>query len=119
LTVRRLLAAGVLVVLALSACSKVGDTGSTGANRAHADRPRAVDDLRSEGAHPAFASATPTLELSALAVLVRGALRRPRHAVPDAVSEIPSIANGDVAKDGLTIKYKLRTASSGTTAKAS
>lgn len=28
--------------------------------------------------------------------------------VPDAVSEIPTIANGDVSKDGLTLKYKLR-----------
>ncbi len=30
------------------------------------------------------------------------------RAVPDAVSEIPTIANGDVAEDGLTIRYKLR-----------
>lgn len=29
-------------------------------------------------------------------------------AVPDALSEIPAIANGDVSKDGLTLKYKLR-----------
>ncbi|HET9030634.1 MAG TPA: peptide ABC transporter substrate-binding protein [Candidatus Aquilonibacter sp.] len=28
--------------------------------------------------------------------------------VPDALSEIPTIANGDVSKDGLTLKYKLR-----------
>ncbi len=30
------------------------------------------------------------------------------HPVPDAVSEIPTVANGDVSKDGLTLKYKLR-----------
>jgi peptide/nickel transport system substrate-binding protein len=30
------------------------------------------------------------------------------RAVPDAVSEIPTLANGDVSKDGLTLKYKLR-----------
>ena len=28
--------------------------------------------------------------------------------VPDALREIPTIANGDVSKDGLTLKYKLR-----------
>jgi peptide/nickel transport system substrate-binding protein len=28
--------------------------------------------------------------------------------VPDALSEVPTIANGDVSKDGLTLKYKLR-----------
>jgi peptide/nickel transport system substrate-binding protein len=28
--------------------------------------------------------------------------------VPDALSEIPTIENGDVSKDGLTLKYKLR-----------
>ena len=28
--------------------------------------------------------------------------------VPDALSEVPTVANGDVSKDGLTLKYKLR-----------
>lgn len=28
--------------------------------------------------------------------------------VPDAITEIPTVANGDLSKDGLTIKYKLR-----------
>jgi len=28
--------------------------------------------------------------------------------VPDALIEVPSVANGDVSKDGLTLKYKLR-----------
>jgi peptide/nickel transport system substrate-binding protein len=28
--------------------------------------------------------------------------------VPDAVSEVPTVENGDVSKDGLTLKYKLR-----------
>jgi peptide/nickel transport system substrate-binding protein len=108
LTVRRLLAAGVLVVLALSACSKVGDTGSTGANRAHADRLVLSTISDPKGLNPAFASATPTLELSALLFSYAVRYDDHAHAVPDAVSEIPSIANGDVAKDGLTIKYKLR-----------
>jgi len=28
--------------------------------------------------------------------------------VPDALTEVPTVANGDVSKDGLTLKYKLR-----------
>jgi peptide/nickel transport system substrate-binding protein len=28
--------------------------------------------------------------------------------VPDALREVPSVANGDVSKDGLTLRYKLR-----------
>jgi peptide/nickel transport system substrate-binding protein len=106
--IRRLFAAGVLVALALSACSKVGDTGSTGAGGAHADRLVLSTISDPKGLNPAFATATPTLELSAL--LFSYTVRYDNHSrpVPDAVSEIPTIANGDVAKDGLTIRYKLR-----------
>jgi peptide/nickel transport system substrate-binding protein len=109
LTVRNLLvAASVLVALTLCACTKVGESeGSSGAN-AHADRLVLATISDPKGLNPAFASATPTLELSAL--LFSYAVRYDDHAraVPDAVSEIPTIANGDVAKDGLTIRYKLR-----------
>lgn len=30
------------------------------------------------------------------------------HPVPDALREVPTVANGDVSKDGLTLKYRLR-----------
>jgi peptide/nickel transport system substrate-binding protein len=108
LTFRRLVAASVLVALGLSGCTKVGDTGSTSAGGTHADRLVLGTIADPKGLNPAFATATPTLELSAL--LFSYAVRYDDHArpVPDAVSEIPTIANGDVAKDGLTIKYKLR-----------
>ena len=61
-----------------------------------------------KGLNPAFAAATPTLELSAF--IFSYTVRYDDHAkpVPDAVSEIPTIENGDVSKDGLTLKYKLR-----------
>ena len=38
------------------------------------------------------------------------AVRYDEHAkpVPDALREIPTLANGDVSRDGLTLKYKLR-----------
>ncbi|MBV8530381.1 MAG: hypothetical protein JO104_03615, partial [Candidatus Eremiobacteraeota bacterium] len=59
--------------------------------------------------NPMLNSGTPTLDLSMFifswAVRYDGKARP----VPDALSEIPTVANGDVSKDGLTLKYKLRT----------
>ncbi len=107
----RILAAGALLALALSACTKVGESGSASATSGPANHPdrlvlATISDPKS--LNPAFSAATPTLELSAL--LFSYAVRYDDHAkpVPDAVSEIPTIENGDVSKDGLTIKYKLR-----------
>lgn len=109
MSVRRALATLALCALALSGCTKVGETGpgATGSST-HADRLVISTISDPKGLNPAFASATPTLELSAL--LFSYAIRYDDHAraIPDAVSEVPSIANGDVTKDGLTIKYKLR-----------
>jgi peptide/nickel transport system substrate-binding protein len=106
----RLLGAA-LAALLLSACTKVGETGSasgSSAPNAHPDRLVISTISDPKSLNPAFASATPTLELSAL--LFSYAVRYDDHAkpVPDAVSEVPTIENGDVAKDGLTIRYKLR-----------
>jgi peptide/nickel transport system substrate-binding protein len=102
--------AAVALALALCGCTKVGDTGTTanGGGGTHPDRLVLSTISDPKGLNPAFATATPTLELSAL--LFSYTVRYDDHArpVPDAVSEIPTIANGDVAKDGLTIKYKLR-----------
>jgi len=109
LSARRRLAVVALVALALAGCTKVGDTGSTGTSAGgHADRLFISTISDPKGLNPAFASATPTLELSAL--MFSYAIRYDDHArpIPDAVSEVPTIANGDVSKDGLTLKYKLR-----------
>jgi peptide/nickel transport system substrate-binding protein len=53
-------------------------------------------------------SASPTLDLSMF--IFSWTVRYDNNArpVPDAVSEVPTIANGDVSPDGLTLKYKLR-----------
>ncbi|HZX68469.1 MAG TPA: peptide ABC transporter substrate-binding protein [Candidatus Elarobacter sp.] len=107
---RRFLATLALCAVALSGCTKVGETGSTGTSgaSAHADRLVLSTISDPKGLNPAFASATPTLELSALLFSYTVRYDDNARAVPDAVTEIPTIANGDVAKDGLTIKYKLR-----------
>ena len=107
---RRFLATCALLALAIAGCTKVGETGSNGtsAGSSHADRLVLATIADPKGLNPAFASATPTLELSALLFSYTVRYDDHAHAVPDAVTEIPTIANGDVAKDGLTIKYKLR-----------
>jgi peptide/nickel transport system substrate-binding protein len=98
---RRILA-GALVALAFSACTKVGDAGSPSSRLviATAADPRNLN--------PALASAEPVLALSAF--LFSYTVRYDDHAkpIPDAVTEIPTIENGDVSADGLTLKYKLR-----------
>ena len=58
--------------------------------------------------NPSLDSASPTLDLSMFVyswTIRYDANARP---FPDALSEVPTIANGDVSKDGLTLKYKLR-----------
>jgi peptide/nickel transport system substrate-binding protein len=58
--------------------------------------------------NPVLNSAEPTLGLAMFIYswsIRYDARSRP---VPDALREIPTVANGDVSKDGLTLKYKLR-----------
>lgn len=58
--------------------------------------------------NPLLNSASPTLDLAMF--IFSWTIRYDANArpVPDAVREIPTVANGDVSKDGLTLKYKLR-----------
>lgn len=111
----RSIAVSALCALALCACTKTGDAGA-GAPAGNAAAPagthpdRLVVSTASDpkNLNPALASASPTLELSPF--LYSYTVQYDDHAkpVPDAVTEIPTVENGDVSKDGLTIKYKLR-----------
>ncbi|MGC1381589.1 MAG: peptide ABC transporter substrate-binding protein [Candidatus Baltobacteraceae bacterium] len=58
--------------------------------------------------NPALNSASPTLDISMFVFSWTVRYDANAHPVPDAVSEIPTVANGDVSTDGLTLKYKLR-----------
>lgn len=53
-------------------------------------------------------SASPTLDISMFAFSWTVRYDGKGQPVPDALREVPTIANGDVSKDGLTLKYKLR-----------
>jgi peptide/nickel transport system substrate-binding protein len=108
---RRLLAAGALLALTLTGCTKVGeDTSSSGgaAGGTHPDQLTFSTAADPRNLNPALASATPVLELSAFMFSYTVRYDEHSHPVADAVREIPTIANGDVARDGLTIRYKLR-----------
>ncbi len=112
---RRLLGAALAAAM-LCACTRVGEnvasSGSAagGGNAPPPNPDRLVISTISDpkGLNPAFASATPTLELSAFLFSYTVRYDDKARPVPDAITEIPTIANGDVSKDGLTIRYKLR-----------
>ncbi|HVA33835.1 MAG TPA: peptide ABC transporter substrate-binding protein [Candidatus Baltobacteraceae bacterium] len=58
--------------------------------------------------NPVLNAASPTLDLSMFIYSWTIRYDSKARPVPDALSEIPTVANGDVSKDGLTLKYKLR-----------
>lgn len=102
--------AAAAVVASLLGCSKVGNSG-TAAGVHSWTQPgvlRFSEATDPKNLNPALDSASPTLDLSMF--IYSWAIRYDAQArpVPDALREIPTIANGDVSKDGLTLKYKLR-----------
>ncbi|MGD0050532.1 MAG: peptide ABC transporter substrate-binding protein [Vulcanimicrobiaceae bacterium] len=105
---RRLFATAALVALALTGCTKVGEGTAIGPSAAHLDQLTISTAADPRNLNPALASAVPVLELSAFMYSYTVVYDNHSHPVADAVREIPTIANGDVARDGLTIRYKLR-----------
>jgi peptide/nickel transport system substrate-binding protein len=112
---RRLLTASAVLALVLAGCTKVGDTvassangGASGPSGPHPNRLVISTAADPRNLNPAFASAQPVLELSAYLYSYTVRYDDKANPVPDAVSEIPTVENGDVSKDGLTLKYKLR-----------
>ncbi len=95
----------------LAGCAKSGDSsaGSHGANRF--TRPgrfiyAQAQDMKS--LNPMLATSGVVGDLSMF--LFSWAVRFDEHAkpVPDALREVPTLENGDVSRDGLTLTYKLR-----------
>ncbi|MBV8579793.1 MAG: peptide ABC transporter substrate-binding protein [Candidatus Eremiobacteraeota bacterium] len=111
---QRFLVAGALLALALSACTKVGQTtgvgaeGSSGGTAPRSDRLVISTAADPKNLNPGFASASPVLELSAFLYSYTVIYDDHAQPVPDAITELPTVENGDVSKDGLTLTYKLR-----------
>lgn len=103
-------AAAICMIVALGGCSKTENAG--GAGGAHPWTRQGVfrfsenEDITS--LNPAVLASAPLGDLSMF--IYSYAVRYDDHArpVPDALIEVPTIANGDVSKDGLRLTYKLR-----------
>lgn len=111
----RMLRATAVVVVSialLAGCSKGGDAGTQSASGAHGwTRPgvfRFAENQDITSLDPILNGNATTLDLSMF--IFSYAVRYDDHGqpVPDVVTELPTVANGDVSKDGLTLKYKLR-----------
>ncbi len=99
-----------IAVVGLAGCSKVsneaGGAGGNGWTQPGILRWTEFSDPKN--LNPALNSASPTLDLAMFIYSWTVRYDQNAHPVPDALREIPTIANGDVSKDGLTLKYKLR-----------
>lgn len=93
----------------LAACSKLATAGgATGNAWTHPGRLVYGEAEDAKSLDPLLSTGAPAADLSMF--LFSYAVRyddrvRP---VPDALREVPTIANGDVSRDGLTLTYKLR-----------
>jgi peptide/nickel transport system substrate-binding protein len=109
-TLRRV-AALVLVLLALGACTRTGDGSKTAGGRnpwTHPDRLVIAAASDPRNLDPALASGQPTGEISMFLFSYTVRYDDKARPVPDALRELPTVENGDVSRDGLTLKYRLR-----------
>ncbi len=95
-------------MIAVAGCSKASNSSGAGHPWTVPGVLRFSEAADPKNLNPALNSATPTLDISMF--VYSWAIRYDDKArpVPDALVEVPTIANGDVSKDGLTLKYKLR-----------
>jgi peptide/nickel transport system substrate-binding protein len=101
----------LLAAVALGGCTKVSGPGGSASGTHPWTQPgvfRWSEHADPKNLNPALDSASPTLDLSMF--IFSWAIRydSKAHPVPDALREVPTIANGDVSKDGLRLTYKLR-----------
>jgi peptide/nickel transport system substrate-binding protein len=103
--------AALLLALACAGCTRVGSNGKTAAGLNPWTRPNVLTISAAsdpKNLDPVLASSEPTLELSAFLFSYTVRYDDRSRPVADAVREIPTVENGDVSRDGLTLRYKLR-----------
>lgn len=101
------LAAAVLLV----SCTKQGGGPAGGAAGNAWTRPgvlRFAENQDIKTLNPVLGASASTGDLSMFIYSYAVRYNDKAQPVPDALSEVPTVANGDVSKDGLTLKYKLR-----------
>jgi peptide/nickel transport system substrate-binding protein len=103
-------AALAFAAAALAACSKASNGESAGARHPWTQPGilRFSEFSDPKNLNVVLNSASPTLDLAMFIFSWTVRFDNNAHPVPDAVTEVPTIANGDVSKDGLTLTYKLR-----------
>ncbi len=107
---RPLLALLALLALGIAGCTKVDTSGggTAGNSWTHHDRLVFAESEDTKSLNPMLATSVTAGDLSSF--IFSYAIRYDDRArpVPDALREVPTLANGDVSKDGLTLRYKLR-----------
>jgi len=105
----RIALAVAAVCLAVAGCAKQGG-GAPGAGNSWT-RPgvfRFAENQDVKTLNPVLGASASTGDLSMFIFSYAVRYDDRGKPVPDAVSEVPTVANGDVSRDGLTLKYKLR-----------
>jgi peptide/nickel transport system substrate-binding protein len=98
-------------LLATGGCTKVSGGNGPAAGRHPWTEPgvfRFTEFSDPKNLNVVLNAATPTLDLAMFIFSWAVRYDDKGRPVPDALREIPTVANGDVSKDGLTLKYKLR-----------
>jgi peptide/nickel transport system substrate-binding protein len=103
-------AALLLATLVLSSCTRVGGGGTTGAGL----HPWTIPDTVRIGLYEEPDSLNPVISSMAFSsdvfqLVFDGLIRYDDkgHPIPDLAREVPSVANGGISKDGLTLTYHL------------
>ncbi len=103
------LVAACLAIATNTACTRVATSSSEG-SAAHESHDRLVyaEAQDAKSLNPLLSTSASSLDLSMFIYSYAVRYDDKVRPVPDALREIPTQANGDVSKDGLTLKYKLR-----------
>lgn len=112
---RTRLAGGLLAALIATGCTKVAtqdaaNPGAAGAHNSWTNPARLVvgESQDAKSLNPMLAASAMTLDLSMFIFSYAVRYDAKAQPVPDALLELPTLENGDVSRDGLTLKYKLR-----------
>lgn len=103
--------AALAAALLLASCTKQGAGPGTAAGGNSWTRPgvlRFAENASPASLNTMLAASAVNGDLSMFIYSYAVRYNEKAQPVPDAVSEVPTVANGDVSKDGLTLKYKLR-----------
>ncbi len=99
------------LALALPSCTKATNRGAAGGGVNAWTQPgvlRFSEAADPKSLNPLLDGAAPTVDLSMFIFSWAVRYDANAHPFPDALVEVPTVTNGDVSRDGLMLKYKLR-----------